>query len=194
MKKRNFLFRRGLVIFLILSAIAIFRFVPNILMCFPMKWHGSAKDIDMYQNDYMTIVDLAFRLREESGKERIILSVGYDVDIEDPGDLFSMSMATGIYLYLYEDEGGRRLDISAEEYQSIWNISENSFGDGRYGLDSINAFENQVEFSSEGRPYALIYTRDGAEPVKRKEYENAKAVYKKINAHWYHMRLDFNAT
>lgn len=170
----------------------------DLIFCFSRLWDGSPSNVKLYQEDYAVIVDLAFELLESSGVESLRIGVRYNLieteSLQNEQQTDSYDPFLSQYeIHLYS--GGEKIDISEEQAQSLRNICENSFGNGGNSLGHIQAYENQVEFWTDGCAYALIYTDDGSKPLVYDPARDIKtpyeAVFKKVTSNWYQMRLEY---
>ena len=140
-----------------------------------LHWQKNPKNVELYEEDYMRIVNLAFKQLEESGEDKIYLSVNYDLS----GSSEEMKEAT-------LGTNGIKLTLTDEERESLKNICNNSFNVNNRSLAAIRVENNQVGFWPESFLYALIYTKDGGEPkVNLERVEEFRM--KKIKDHWYQL-------
>lgn len=167
MKKRR-IFVMIFLVFLLVFGIIIRQVRGNYI-----RWRYNPKNVELYEEDYMRIVYLAFQQWEENGHEETFLSVEYD-----------LSRASEQIIDVSLSRQGRKIELSDEQNRSLKSICNDSFSFDNRALSWIRINENQVEFLSESFQYALIYTKNGEEPETYPE-NGSKCLLKKVDANWY---------
>lgn len=166
-------------IFLIVFGIIVFRVYSSLDYTF--NWKHSPKNVELYEEDYMRIVNLGFQRWEKSNGEQLWMAVDYlrtNKKIDDPV-LKEYSPITDKF---------EKILITDKENQSLKNICNNSFGSDC--LSVIEVKKNQVEFWADSKWRALIYTQNGEKPIIELR-DGWKAIFKKVNTHWFQMRLEY---
>ena len=172
MKKRWIFLMVFLGVFLLISFIIYAsRGLDNYL-----HWRKNPQNVELYEEDYMRIVNLAFKQLKESGEDKLSLKVDHDLS----GSSEEMKEATL--------SNGIKLTLTDEERESLKIICNNSFNVNNRSLAMIDVENNQVGFWPESFSYALIYTKDGGEPKVNLEYVEEFRM-KKVKDHWYQLSL-----
>ena len=140
-----------------------------------IHWRYNPRNIELYMEDYMRIVDLAFQEFKLSSEDLIMIGVDYDL-LNRKESMVDASLV----------KDGIELSLTDKEKQSLKNICNNSFRFNSRFLSFIEVDENQVEFWPESCGFALIYTKDGSKP-KMDIITSDPLKFKKIHANWYQM-------